>query len=136
MKVLKLGVIGSGFGLYGLLPAFNSLKDCEVVAICGNKKERLLKYCQDIGLSNIYSEWQPMLNKEKLDAIAIAVPPREQYKIAKVAIGEGINIFAEKPLAINYSQAKQMFDWARKKKIINAVDFIFPEIDVWQSAKK
>lgn len=136
MKALKVGIIGSGFGLYGQLPAFNSLKNCEVVAVCGNKKERLLKYRRDIGLSNIYSEWQLMLDKEKLDVLAIAVPPREQYKIVKVAINKGINIFAEKPLAVNYSQAKQMFDWARKKKIVNAVDFIFPEIDVWQKAKQ
>ena len=136
MKALKVGVIGSGFGLYGLLPAFNSLENCEVVAICSKKTERVLEYCRDIGLSNIYSEWQLMLNKEKLDAVAIAVRPLEQYKIAKVAISKGINIFAEKPLAINYSQAKQMFDWAKKKKIVTAVDFIFPEIDVWQKAKQ
>lgn len=136
MKSVKLGVIGSGFGLYGLLPAFNSLENSEVIAICGKKTERLLKYCQDTDSNNIYSDWQLMLNEEELDAIAIAVPPQEQYKIIKVAIDKDINIFAEKPLAINYSQAKQMFNWAKKKKIVNMVDFIFPEIDVWQRAKK
>lgn len=136
MKTFKLGVIGSGFGLYGLLPAFNSLESCEVVAICGKKTERLLEYCRDIGLSNIYSHWESMLDKEKLDAVAIAVSPREQYKIAKVAINKGLNIFAEKPLAVNYAQARQMLDWAKKRKIVNAVDFIFPEIDVWQKAKQ
>lgn len=136
MKTLKLGIIGSGFGLYGLLPAFNSLENCEVIAICGKKTERLLEYCQKIGLNNIYSNWQLMLETEKLDAIAIAVPPGEQYKIAKVAIDKRLNIFAEKPLAANYAQAKQMLNWAKKKKIINAVDFIFPEIDEWRRVKE
>lgn len=136
MKALKIGIIGSGFGLYGLLPAFNSIKKCEVVAICGKKTERVINYCESIGLKKIYTDWEEMLSNEKLDAVAIAVPPRKQYKIVKIACNKGINIFAEKPLAVNYYQAKQMFDWVRKKKIVNAVDFIFPEIDVWQKAKK
>src|SRR3989344_1035212 len=136
MNTLRLGIVGSGFGLYGLLPAFNSLENCNVVAFSGKKTKRLLEYCQHIGLGNIYSDWQTMIDKEDLDAVAIAMPPSEQYKIVKTACNKGINIFAEKPLAANYFQAKQMFDLARKKRIVNAVDFIFPEIDVWQKAKQ
>jgi hypothetical protein len=28
---MRVAIIGSGFGLYGLLPAFNAIKGCEVV---------------------------------------------------------------------------------------------------------
>ena len=136
MKSLKLGVIGSGFGLYGLLPAFNSLESCEVVAICGKKTERLLNYCESIGLKKIYTDWQKMLNNENLDAIAIAVTPNVQYAIAKAAAQKKINIFAEKPLAANALQARELFDLAKKNKITHTVDFIFPEIDEWQKVKQ
>lgn len=134
--MLKVGIIGSGFGLYGLLPAFNSIKGCKVVSICGKKSDRLLDYCQKIGLKNIYTDWQDMLDKEELDILAIAVTPIEQYGIAKVAIGMGINIFAEKPLANSPSQAKELLDLAIKKKIHHAIDFIFPEIEEWKKVKK
>lgn len=134
--MIKIGIVGSGFGLYGLLPAFNSTKGAKVAAICGKKTHRLLNYCKSIGLKKIYTDWQVMLMEEKLDAIALAVIPKAQYKIAKVAIGRNLHIFAEKPLAATYVQAKELLRLATKKKIIHAIDFIFPEIEEWKKVKQ
>lgn len=77
-----------------------------------------------------------MLDNQKLDAIALAVPPRVQYEIAKIAIEKGIDIFAEKPLSANVIQAKELLDLAIKYNITHAIDFIFPEIDQWQKVKQ
>ena len=134
--MLKIGIIGSGFGLYGLLPAFNSLKGCQVVCICGTQSRRLLDYSSSIGLEKIYTDWQLMLQNEKLDAVAIAVPPYAQYDIAKAAIKKGLHVFAEKPLAKNVKQAQELAKLAKSKGITHAVDFIFPEIRLWQKAKQ
>jgi len=133
--MLRVAIVGSGFGLYGHLPAFNSITNCKVIAICGKKTERLINYCKSIGLKKIYTDWQEMLTIENLDAIAIAVNPFSQYKIAKEAIEKGINVFAEKPLAVNVSQAKELLELAKKNKITHTIDFIFPEIDLWRKAK-
>lgn len=134
--MIRIGIVGSGFGLYGLLPAFNLTPGCKVISICGKKTERLVNYCNSIGLKNIHSDWQEMLDKENLDAIAIAVTPNAQYEIAKAAIEKGLHVFAEKPLAVTCAQAKQLLDLAKKKKIKSAVDFIFPEIEQWKKVKK
>ncbi len=133
---MRIGIIGSGFGLYGLLPAFNSLKGCEVVAICGRKTERLSKYCNHIGLDKIYTDWESMLKDERLDSIAIAVAPSAQFEIANAAMKKGIHVFAEKPLTATLAQAKKLLSLATKKKVITAVDFIFPEIAEWKKAKE
>lgn len=133
--MLKVGIIGSGFGLYGLLPAFHALKSCKVVAICGKKSPRLLSYCQKIGLDKIYTDWNLMLKREQPDVLALAVTPNAQYKIAKFAIKKGINIFAEKPLALNYQQAKELLKLAEENKIIHAIDFLYPEIPAWKKVK-
>lgn len=134
--MVKVGIIGSGFGLYGLLPAFNSTIGCKVISICGQKTERLVNYCQSIGLKKIYTSWQEMLDNEKLDAIAVAVVPNAQYQIAKVVINKGLHIFAEKPLTANLRQARELLKLATKKKIINAIDFEFPEIEEWKKIKE
>lgn len=134
--MLKVGIIGSGFGLYGLLPAFSKIKNCRVVSICGEETDRLLTYCQSIGLKNIYTNWKVMLGKEELDAIAIAVTPKAQYQIATSAMQKGINIFAEKPLTATYPQALELFNLAKRKKITTMIDFIFPEIVEWKKVKQ
>jgi predicted dehydrogenase len=133
--MIKVGIIGSGFGLYGLLPAFNSTRGCRVAVICGRKSKRLVDYCESIGLEKIYTDWQEMLRAEKLDAVAIAVTPSAQYQIAKFALAQGHHIFAEKPLAATYKQAKELLDLAKKKRVKHIVDFIFPEIEEWRSVK-
>lgn len=134
--MVKIGIIGSGFGLYGLLPAFISTKGCKVVSICGKKSERLVNYCNSIGLKKIYTDWQEMLDNEKLDALAIAVAPIAQYQIAKVALNKNLHIWAEKPLAVTEKQAKELLTLAEKKKIKHIIDFLFPEIEQWKKVKQ
>jgi len=134
--MLKIGIIGSGFGLYGLLPAFNAVKSCRVTCICGKKTERLLNYCRSIKLENIYTDWRQMLEQENLDALAIAVTPNAQYEIAKAAIKKNLNIFAEKPFTANYRQAKELLKLAQKKRIVHTIDYTFPEIEEWQKVKQ
>lgn len=133
--MLKIGIIGSGFGLYGLLPAFNATPGCQVASIYGRKTKYLVNYCKKIGPKRIYTDWQKMLDKENLDAVAIAVPPYLQYQIAKVAINKGLHIFAEKPLAANLKQAKELLYLAKKERVTTAVDFLFPEIEEWKKVK-
>lgn len=137
--MIKIGIIGAGFGLYGLLPAFHSLPRCRVVAFCGKESPRLLDIIKESSLHGtikLYQDWQKMLSYEELDAVAIAVPPGAQYDIAKMALEKNIHIFAEKPLTAQLAQALDLVDLATRKKVTHAIDFLFPEIDVWQMAKK
>ncbi len=137
--MISIGIIGSGFGLYGLLPAFHSLPNCRVVAFCGKQSPRLLNIIKGLSLEGtikLYQNWQEMLTCEQLDAVAIAVPPAAQYQIAKEALEKNIHIFAEKPLTAQLTQAHDLVDLAARKKVTHGIDFLFPEIDVWQTAKK
>lgn len=117
--MLKIGIIGSGFGTIGLLPAFASIKGCEVVGVCTGRKN-----------------WRAFLERNWIGAVAIAVPPRAQYEIAKAAIARGLHVFAEKPLAANLAQARELYTLAKKKRVVTGIDFIFPEIAEWKKVKE
>lgn len=137
--MIRIGIIGSGFGLYGLLPAFHSLPNCQVLAFCGKQSPRLQNIIKELSLEgtiHIYQDWQEMLTYEQLDAVAIAVPPTAQYQIAKMALEKNIHVFAEKPLTTQLAHAHDLVALATRKKVTHAIDFLFPEIDVWQMAKK
>ena len=131
----KVAIIGSGFGMYGLLPAFSGIKGCQVVSICGKNSERMLNYCKKLDISR-YTNWREMLQKEKPDAVAIAVIPSYQYEIAKYALENGIAVFAEKPLTSDYDASLELSELAKEKGLPNMLDFIFPEIPEWQATKK
>ena len=116
---MKIGIIGSGFGTIGLRPAFESIDGCKVVGVCAKR-----------------TDWRAFLDENDLDAIALAVPPKAQYEIAKTAMERGLHVFAEKPLAANLAQAKQLYALAKKKRVTHGIDFIFPEIAEWKKVKE
>jgi len=133
--ITKVAIIGSGFGMYGLLPSFSRIKGCKVISICGKNSERMLDSCKKLGI-NRYSDWKKMLQEEKPDAVAIAVIPKHQYEIAKYALENEIAVFAEKPLTDTIHNSSELNKLAQKKSLPNIIDFIFPEIPEWHTAKK
>jgi len=133
--ITNVAIIGSGFGLYGLLPSFHMIHGCKVNSICGKNSERMQNYCDKFGLRR-YEDWKEMLQKEKPDAVAIAVIPKFQYGIAKYALEHEIAVFAEKPLTTSLETSQELNQLAEKKNLPNMLDFIFPEIPEWQMAKK
>ena len=131
----KVAIVGSGFGMYGLLPAFSRIKECKAVGICGKNSEMMLNYCKKLGL-NRYTDWREMLQKEKPDAVAIAVIPSHQYEITRYALENGMAVFAEKPLTTSFDTSLELNKLAKKKRMPNMLDFLFPEIPEWHAAKK
>src|SRR3989344_10611 len=127
--MLKDGIIGGSFGVIGLLPAFASIKNCKVVALSSRHGKQLVGF-------HSYADWRTMIEKENLDAIALAVPPKTQYEIVKVAIKKGLHVFAEKPFTANLAQAKELYALAKKNKIVHGIDFEFPEIAEWKKTKE
>ena len=131
----KVAIVGSGFGMYGLLPAFSRIKECKVVSICGKNSEMMLNNCKKLGL-NRYTDWREMLQKEKPDAVAIAVIPSHQYEITRYALENGMAVFAEMPLTTSFYTSLELNKLAKKKRLPNMLDFLFPEIPEWHAAKK
>jgi len=112
--ICNVGIVGSGFGMYGMLPSFSSIAECEVVGITGKNSERMKNYCKKYNL-NQYMDWREMLEKEHLNAIAIAVIPKHQYDIAKYAMERNIAVFAEKPLTNSFETSSELARLAKKK---------------------
>jgi predicted dehydrogenase len=59
--MFKIGIIGSGFGVIGLLPAFGSIKNCKVVAVCAKESASLSHYHKQLGIKNMYTDWRLQL---------------------------------------------------------------------------
>ena len=129
-----VAIIGSGFGMYCLLPAFSNTKGCQVVSICGKNSERMSSFCEKYNVKQ-YNDWKEMIQKEKPDAIAVAVIPKHQLEIVKYALERKVAVFAEKPLTTNYETSLELCQLAKKYELPNMVDFEFPEIPEWIHAK-
>ena len=75
------------------------------------------------------------MDDRDIDAVSIAVPPSEQPTIAKAALEAGKHVFCEKPLASHMAEAARLFEAATARRLVHAMDFIFPELPLWVKAR-
>ncbi len=135
-ELIKIGIVGIGYGQHVHLPAFGSDERCEVVAICASSRERARAVSARHGIARAFGDWREMVADPGIDAIAIAVPPAVQVGIVRAAAAARKHVFCEKPVALNVSEARAMLQAVDEARVVHAVDFIFPELAAWKLARQ
>jgi predicted dehydrogenase len=133
--MIPVGIVGCNYGRNVLLPAFRTDPRCEVVALAGSDAARTCALARTANIARGFGGWEPLLEDAGVAAVAIAVPPALQPKIAQRALELGKPVFVEKPLAADLDGARAMVEAAHKSARPAAIDFEFPELASWRSAK-
>ncbi len=135
-NVVRVGIVGTGFGRYGHLPAFRRDARCEVVALAARSRDRVEAFASRLRVPQAFGDWRALIDNGSLDALAVATSPADQKDIAEAALRRGIAVFAEKPLAANLEHALELARLADTSGCANVVNFIFPELTSWRLTKK
>jgi len=135
-SVLRVGVVGIGFGQQAHVPAFRRGKDCKVTALCASSDERARTVADRLGVPKAYGDWRQLIADPDVDLISVATPPTVQPAIVLGALARGKPVFCEKPLALTGEAAYAMLDAARRSGLAHMVDFEFVTIDEWLQAKR
>jgi len=65
------------------------------------------------------SDWREVVRRPDIHIVDIAVPTHLHHEIAVEAARAGKHIFCEKPPALNYAQARQMYEAARAAGVVH-----------------
>ncbi len=133
---LSVGIVGGGFGAYGLIPAFRLEDRCEIISICTLTLEKSKKISIENNIKNYYTSFEEMIENNSLDIIAIATIPSIQEKIIKYAAEKKIHIFCEKPAAVNYTNAFSLYEIIKKNNVKSCIDFPFLEIEEFKKTRE
>ena len=90
--------------------------DIEIVGIAEPDTAVVNRYVKQYHLdrSIIYSSAAEMIAKVKPEAISVFTPINDHIKMVRLCAPHHIDVMVEKPLAINYAQAKEMQSLAKK----------------------
>jgi len=69
-----------------------------------------------------FSDHREMIGR--VDAVSIAVPTGEHYRVAKDFLAAGIDVLIEKPICSTLKEADELIGLARDKKLIIQVGFV------------
>lgn len=112
----RVAIIGAGkIVQVGHIPNFQSIPNVSVVALCDVNKERVKAIAAEKGVAQTFTDYQTMLREVKPDITVIATPNIFHKPMALDALNAGSHVLCEKPLALNYADAKEMMDLAASK---------------------
>lgn len=121
--MLRVGVIGVGNMGLNHARVYSLLDDIKLCAVADSDAARAAKVAARFN-ANAYSDHRAMLEREKLDAVTVAVPTREHLHVALDVIQRGVHLLVEKPLAADVAQAQQIVDIAERANVLLAVGHI------------
>ena len=98
------------------MPAEKRNPAAEMVAFCDIIEERAIKAREDFGKpeDKVYTDYKELLKDKTIDAVLVLTPNCAHCEITVAALNAGKHVLCEKPMAMNYAEAKKMLD-ARDK---------------------
>jgi len=119
---LKVGMIGCG-GIAGVhARALNGISEVKMEAFADIVEDKAKAFSVQYG-GRDYTDWREMLDKEKLDIVYISLPPFAHKDEVMMAAEKGVNIFIEKPIALNMKLARQMVRAVEKYDVKSQVGY-------------
>ncbi len=130
--MIRVGIVGSNYGLNVLAPAFRLDPRCAVAALAGGAAERTAARARQADIPRAAADWTELTDDDGIDLIAVATPPALQPGIAIRALRHGKPVLAEKPMAADLAGAVAMLGAAGRTP--TAIDFGFTELPAFRKA--
>jgi len=108
------GIIGAGIMGGAVGRVLKNIPGVEVKAICDPAAERREALGRELGVAALYANHKDMLDKEKLEAVAVATPDGFHREPAVDALRAGCHVFVEKPMATSQADAEEMYRAVRE----------------------
>ena len=115
---IRIGVIGTSWWMDNShLPMFKADSRVELVAICARNQQRAKEMADKYGIAHIFADYRDMIAQGQLNAVVIGAPDDEHYGMTLHALDAGLHVLCEKPLALNATDAKAMYEKAESKQV-------------------
>lgn len=119
---MKIGIIGLGdIAQKGYLPVLAEKENIELILCTRNigtlnklsKKYRITQYVQNID----------ELIEKGIDAAFVSTATEAHFEIAEKLLENGINVYIDKPISLNFNETKKLVTLAEEKGLVAMVGF-------------
>jgi predicted dehydrogenase len=143
VKTLNVGIVGYKFmgkahsNAWMKAPLFFDMNLTPVRKVaCGRHQESLKAFADRWGWEHTEGDWKKMVKRDDVDVVDISAPQYLHHEIAMEALRAGKHVFCEKPLAMNLSQAREMYELAEKKGVTHYLNHNYRRCPAVRLAKR
>lgn len=110
---MKVAVIGTGAMGQHHVRLYSDIQNCELVGIADQNTNQTTRLCALYG-GRPYADYRELIEKEKPDAVTIALPTILHRQATMDCLNAGIDVLVEKPIAKTVAEAKEMIAEAKR----------------------
>ncbi|HTP02955.1 MAG TPA: Gfo/Idh/MocA family oxidoreductase [Anaerolineales bacterium] len=143
MKTVNVGIIGTGFMGKAHSNAWtdvNKFFDVGITPVrkvaCDSNGPAGSALARRWGWEEDCDSWQDTVARKDVDIIDVCVPTWLHHDVVMAAVKNGKHVFCEKPVALNYAEAKEMYEAAEKAGVLHYLNHNYRRVPAVAFAKK
>ena len=119
-KILRVGVVGTGWIAEKAAITLNGLDTCECHAVASRTEEKAKAFAKTWGISKAYGSYSELYADPSIDLVYVATPHSHHYEVARDALLADKPCLVEKAFMANHAQALAIVNLARERGIFLA----------------
>ncbi|MBL7202643.1 MAG: Gfo/Idh/MocA family oxidoreductase [Anaerolineae bacterium] len=108
LERLNIGVVGAAGRGASFRAALEAHPKTRIHAVCDIREDLLAETADRLGASEMYADYQEMLDRSELDAVVIATPMHYHVPQAVQALQRDIHVLSEVPAAVSVKECRAL----------------------------
>jgi predicted dehydrogenase len=114
MKKIRVAFIGAGYMASEHAKVFQALEQAILVGVYSPGREKAIAFASNFSISYVANSIEDLFLKTQADLIIVAVPELETSKVCNEVFKYSWCALIEKPVGLNYQEAKKIAEYAKK----------------------
>jgi len=123
--MVNVAVVGAGYWGPNLIRNFVQLDGASLKAVCDLDEGKLKKIKSLYPAVDAVTDYDALLKRKDIDAVAIATSPSTHYPLVKKALEAGKHVLVEKPFTLESKHGEELIALAKGKKLVLMVGHTF-----------
>lgn len=115
---IRFGIVGTGTIAHRFANAIKNVDNAELVAVASRTKENAENFGNEFDIPVRFDSYEKLAQSDVVDAAYIAVPHSGHIGCSLMMMKGGKHVLCEKPMAVNSSEAEEMFRCAKENKVL------------------
>ena len=122
MDSIRVGFIGLGsICRQRHVPGLRRIPGVEIVAVANRSRESSERAAREFNILHVCDRWEDVVERDDIDAVVIGTWPSMHRDLSIAALEAGKHVFCQARMAMDYPQAREMYEAAKKSGCIAMV---------------
>ena len=108
---VRIGIVGAGTNTVRThIPNLRTIPGVEILTVCNRSRESSERVADEWSIPRVSDDWRSLIDDPEVDAVVIGTWPNMHHPVTIAALEAGKHVLCEARMAMNATEAHQMYD--------------------------